>query len=114
MFFIVNCEARTLCVMIKTYQGLASSHAISSSMLSHPCSQGPLFNKTSTQCGNQEFLLHLLLSVEEVPLAFTLLLEFFFNSELPTKEMRFETDQEGLEVMKRHPSCPKGTYGTLA
>ena len=78
MFFIVKWEAGTLCGVSKTYQGLASSHATSSSALSHPCSRGPLFNKTSTQCGNQKFLFHLLLSVEEVLLAFPLLLEFFF------------------------------------
>lgn len=78
MFFVVKCEAGTLCGVIKTYQGLASSHAIGSSALSYPWSRGPLFNKTSTQRGNQEFLFHLLLSVEEVLLAFPLLLEFFF------------------------------------
>lgn len=114
MFFIVKCEARTLCGKIKTCQGLASSHAMSSPALSHPCSRGPLFYKTPTQCGNQEFLFHLLLSVEEVPLAFTFLLDFFFNSEFLTKEVRFETDQQGLEGVKRHPSCPRGTYRTLA
>lgn len=80
MFFIVKCEAGTLCGVIKTYQGLDMplNHAIGSSVLSHPWSRGPLFNKTSTQRGNQKFLFHLLLSVEEVLVAFPHLLEFFF------------------------------------